>query len=528
MDLLNLIEALSDPRAYPHSAETVEVRQTHISAVFLAGPFAYKVKKPVDMGFLDFSTLEKRRHYCEEEVRLNRRLAPAVYLGVVPVIRRGKTLHIGGGGEAVEWAVKMTRLQDNATLEALLRRGAVAPALVEALARKVARFHASAEGGEHVAKFGRFEVVGANARENFAQAAAQVGTTVHAAVFERLKILTELELDRRRLFIEDRARRGAPRDTHGDLRLDHVYCLPDHDQPDDMAVIDCIEFNERFRYADPVADMAFLVMDLAFQGRRDLARVFAAAYFREAGDEEGRGLLPFYTAYRAVVRAKVEGFELVEAEIDAAERETALVRARAHWLTALAELEEPRRRPCLLLVGGLPGTGKSTLARGLAGRTGFQVIRSDVVRKELATGVGRQEDVYTDIYTPAWDDRTYAECVRRAERLLFEGRRVLIDATFRQERMRRLVLDAAHRWAVPALFFLCEADPGAVRARLERRRGDASDADWTVHGQAAARWEMPGQSTREAVRPLPASEDREQVLAAARAILRQVGLDGAS
>ena len=210
MDLPHMIEALSDPGAYPHPVEEVEVHQTHISVVFLAGPFAYKIKKPFHLGFLDFSTLERRRYFCEEEVRLNRRLAPAVYLGVVPVARRGEALRVGGDGEVVEWAVKMTRLPDDATLEARLRCGAVAPVFIDALARKVARFHAAAENGKHIASFGRFEVVAGNARENFDQAAAQVGVTVQADVFERLKALTETELERLRPLIEDRARRSAP------------------------------------------------------------------------------------------------------------------------------------------------------------------------------------------------------------------------------------------------------------------------------------------------------------------------------
>jgi uncharacterized protein len=528
MDLPHLIEALSAPGAYPHPVEAVEVRQTHISAVFLAGPFAYKIKKPVDLGFLDFSTLERRRHFCEEEVRLNRRLAPMVYLGVVPVTRRGKALCVGGDGEVVEWAVKMTRLPDDATLEARLRRGAVAPGFIEALARKVACFHASAEAGEHIASFGRCDVVAGNARENFDQAAGQIGATVHATVFERLKALTEAALERLRPLLDDRARRGTPRDTHGDLHLDHVYYFPERKPPHDLAIIDCIEFNERFRYADPVADAAFLVMDLSFHGRRDLARAFAAAYFREAGDEEGRDLLPFYTAYRAVVRAKVEGFALVEAEIEADERDAALVRARAHWLLALGELEEPRGRPCLLLVGGLPGAGKSTLARGLAERADCTAIRSDVVRKELtgASASNRHATTFEQgIYTPEWTKRTYAECLRRAERALFEGKRVVVDAMFHEEWMRGAFLDAARHWAVPALLFLCQTDPGVVRARLESRRGDASDADWTVHLQAAARWEEPGPSTREAIRTLSTSDGQERALAAAVEVLRQEGLD---
>ena len=412
----------------------------------------------------------------------------------------------------------MTRLPDDASLEARLRRGAVASGLIEALARKVARFHASAEASEHIASFGRFKVVAANARENFDQAAPQVGIAVQAP---RLRENEGAHGGRTGAVASTHRGSSAARrarDTHGDLHLDHVYHFPERGTPNDLAIIDCIEFNERFRYADPVADMAFLVMDLAFHGRRDLARAFAAAYFREAGDEEGRELLPLYTTYRAVVRAKVEGFELVEAEIDAAERDAALVRARAHWLLALGELEEARRRPCLLLVAGLPGTGKSTLARGLAERADCTVIRSDLVRKDL-TGASESDRRPTafgqGIYTPEWAKRTYAECLRLAERALFEGRRVVVDATFREEWTRGAFLDAARRWAVPALLFLCEADQGVVRARLEDRRGDASEADWAVHLQAAARWEEPGPLTREAIHRLNTCRSPEQALAAA-------------
>jgi aminoglycoside phosphotransferase family enzyme/predicted kinase len=530
VELLRLIASLSSPGAYPHPVGQVEVHQTHISVVFLAGPYAYKVKKPVDLGFLGFSSLEKRRLFCEEEVRLNRRLAPAVYRGVVPVTRDGEGVRLGGHGEVVEWAVQMTRLPESATLRERLKCGAAGVPFVEGLARRIARFHAAAETDARIASFGRFEVVAANARENFAQSAPQVGATVSAAVFDRLRTLTEAELGRLAPLIDARARRGVPRDTHGDLHLDHVYHFPERKPPDDLVIVDCIEFNERFRYADPVADMAFLVMDLLFHGRRDLARAFAAAYFREAGDEEGRALLPFYTAYRAVVRAKVEGFELAEAEIDAAERRTALTRARAHWLLALGALEGPRRRPCLVLVGGLPGTGKSTLARGLAEQADFVVVRSDVVRKELAdVAAGRRAAASSrEIYSPEWTERTYAECLRRAEEALFEGRRVLVDATFREERQRRAFLDAAGRWAVPGLLLLCQAAPDVVRERLEGRRGNASDADWAVYLRSAASWEEPGPATREAMRAVPTDGGREQVVAAALDALRGEGLEGTS
>jgi aminoglycoside phosphotransferase family enzyme/predicted kinase len=529
MELARLIEALADATAYPHPVGGVEVCHTHISVVFLAGPYAYKVKKPVDLGFLDFTTLEKRRHFCNEEVRLNRRLAPSVYLGVVPISRTATGVQMEGHGDVVEWAVKMERLPAEATLEKRLQRGEVGPAVLEALAHKIACFHARAEGGLHIAAFGRFDVVARNARENFEQSAPRVGVTLSRAVFDRLQAHTEETLARLRPLIEARARRGVPRDTHGDLHLDHVYLFPDRAPPADLVIIDCIEFNERFRYADPVADVAFLVMDLAFRGRRDLAEVLTQAYFRAAGDGEGRVLLPFYMAYRAAVRGKVEGFELAEKEVPESERAAALARARAHWLLALGELEEPGGSPCLILVGGLPGTGKSTLALGLAEQAHCCLIRSDVVRKELA-GLPAQAAAPAafgeGIYAPAWTERAYAECLRRAESLLFEGKRVIVDASFGEDRRRRAFLEAAARLGVPAVFLFCRASPEVVRLRLERRRGNASDADQAVYQQAAEHWEQIGPLTRAVLREVPTDGTRDQAVARALAVLRESSLLG--
>ena len=527
MDLVCLIRGLSDPAAYPHRVAAVEVRHTHISVVFLAGSYAYKVKKPVDLGFLDFTTLEKRHHFCEEEVRLNRRLAPTVYRGMVPVTRTPTSVRMEGQGEVVEWAVKMERLPEAATLLHRLRRGEVGVELVEALARKVASFHARAERGEHVAAFGRFEVVARNAQENFEQAASQVGVTLNSDVFERLRALTEKNLTHFRPLIQGRAVRGMPRDTHGDLHLDHVYLFPEREAPNDLVVIDCIEFNERFRFADPVADMAFLVMDLRFRGRSDLAQAFADAYFRASNDEEGRALLPFYTAYRAAVRGKVEGFKLVEKEIPDAERCDALTRARGHWLLALGELEELGRRPCLLLVAGLPGTGKSTVARHLAEEAGFYLVRSDQVRKELA-GLFPQTPAPSPfgegLYALEWTEQTYAECLQRAERLLFEGKRVVVDASFGEERRRKDFLDLAARLALPAVFIHCQADPEVVHLRLRERHDDPSDADWEVYQAAAKRWEEPGPLTRQVVREVPTGGTQAQAFSRVRELLRGLSL----
>lgn len=491
MDLASLIDALSHPEAYPYPAGEVEVLQTHISVVFLAGPHAYKIKKPVNLGFLDFSTLEKRRHFCDQEVRLNRRLAADVYLGVVPVVRSGDRARMEGQGEIVEWAVKMERLPAEATLERRLECGQVGKDTIEMLARKIAAFHQSAEGGAAISAFGKFEVVAGNARENFTQSAGQVGVTLSRAVFDRLRKLTEQWLSRLRDTIENRASRGVPRDTHGDLHLEHVYFFPNRGS-DELVIIDCIEFNDRFRFADPVADMAFLAMDLKSHGRRDLADVFQSAYFRATADDEGQTLLPFYTAYRAAVRGKVEGMKATEVEVPESERCRALARSRAHWLLALTELEAPERRPGLVLIGGLPGTGKSTLSRKLADSASFEIVRTDVVRKELA-GVadvdGAHQPFGQGLYSPTWTEKTYAECFRRAEAMLFDGKRVIVDASFIEDKRRRTFVEAASKLGVPTIFLTCKASPDVVRARLGHRHHDASDADWAIYQQAARRWE---------------------------------------
>lgn len=527
MELSALISALSQPGAYPAPVTRVDVCQTHISVVFLAGEAVYKIKKPVRFSFLDFSTLALRRRYCDAEVRLNRRLAPEVYLGVVPVTQEGSGLRFEGTGVPVEWAVKMRRLPEEASFAHRIVRGEIGEPQVVALARRIAGFHRAAEANPHIASFGRFETVARNLRENFEVARPMVGRTMSVPVHERLRDLTERTLALQQALIESRAARGVPRDTHGDLHLDHVYLFPEARPPGDLVIVDCIEFNERFRHADPIADMAFLAMDLQFHGRWDLARSFCDAYFLESGDAEGRALLPLYLSYRAAVRGKVDGLQLAEPEIPQAARDAALVRGRGHWLLALAHLEQPARRPCLVLTGGLPGTGKSTLAKRLAVAAGFHVVRSDVVRKELA-GIRPESNsagaLDAGLYAPAWTDRTYAECLARAESLVFSGERVLVDATFLEERRRRVFFDAARGLGVPGLFLICDAPPDVVRSRLAARRGDVSDADWAVYQQVRERWEAPGSETASNVHWLDTAQSPNAAVDQAMNILRQAEL----
>ncbi len=308
-----LIQALAQADAYPHPVDDVQRIETHTSWVFLAGPWVYKVKKPVNLGFLDYSTLQMRRHFCNEEVRLNRRYAPLVYIGVVPI---DDTFCVEGPGEVVEWAVKMVRLPEDRTLLELLDR--LTPPDLDRVGRHLAKLHRQAEQGPQMREQAHSRVVSHNMRENLTPTEAHVGWSVDPAVWSAVRRHSEEQLSKLAPLIDARA--SLARDTHGDLRAEHVYLMGE-----EILFIDCIEFNERFRFADPVADLAFLAMDLAVRGRRDLADALCDAWF-EAMADGGRALLTFYMAYRSVVRAKVRGFQ------------GDIVRARRHWLQALSLL----------------------------------------------------------------------------------------------------------------------------------------------------------------------------------------------
>lgn len=534
MDTARLIRDLSHPGAYPHPADDLRSLQTHISVVFLAGNRAYKVKKPVDLGFLDFSTLERRRHFCREEVRLNRRLAPDVYRGVVPIVEVDGRLRIAADPDrsaadpkAVEYAVEMRRLPEEATLLARLQRDELDRSDVERIALRIADFHRDAERSDAIARYGRWSVVAENAMDNFRASREQVGDVVSSVVFRRLERRTEEELERLRDLVESRAERGVPCDTHGDLHLQHVYLFPEREPPRDLVVVDCVEFNDRFRYADPVADAAFLSMDLRYRGRRDLADPFADAYFDRAGDEEGRSLLALYEAYRSAVRAKVEGLRALEEEVPAEERSEARAAARAYWTVGLGALSPPARRPCLVLVGGLPGTGKSTLSRALGDRAEFHVLSSDRVRKELAglpPDADAGEGFGRGIYSSDWTGRTYGELLDRAVRQLRQGGRVVVDASFREEERRRRFLDAARRSGVPFLFLLCHASKEVARRRIDERDSDVSDADPSVFREMASRWESPSAAVERWTRPLDTEAPISETVDAALAILELEGM----
>jgi aminoglycoside phosphotransferase family enzyme len=325
-ELPELIKALLKPEAYPNPPQKVELSQTQISYIFFAGEYVYKVKKPVDMGFLDYTTLEKRLYFCRKEVELNRRLCADTYLDVVHIAEQEGRYTIEGKGVRVEYAVKMRRLPADAMMDALLAKNKVTPKMVEDTAKTVSDFHKKAATSEEISRTGGIEAVIKNTQENFDQTDKYFVIIIGSETYRRIKAYTEGFIKDNEALFRKRMDGGRVRDCHGDLHAAHVCFLKNS-----ICIYDCIEFIDRLRYTDVVADVAFLAMDLDHYGRSDLAEIFVKAYIRESGDKELTKLLNFYKCYRAYVRGKVGCFQYDDPQIPAGEKEKIKAGARSYF-----------------------------------------------------------------------------------------------------------------------------------------------------------------------------------------------------
>ena len=484
--------------------QPVRVAETHISVVFFVGERAYKLKKPVDLGFVDFTSRADRLDMCRREVELNRRLAPDVYLGVADVI--------GPDGAPCDHLVVMQRMPEDRRLETLVTEGADVDADLRAVARAIAVFHASAATSDAIAASATAAAVRANWEANANEMRRFAGDPLDRDLAARVETRALHYVEGRGDLFARRIAEGRVRDGHGDLLAADIFCLPDGPR-----ILDCIEFDDRLRHGDVLGDVAFLAMDLERLGRRDLAQRFLDHYSEFSGERWPATLAHHYISYRAFVRTKVACLRHEQGDAAAA--------TQARHLLQLAFVHGENARVSLTLVGGLPGTGKSTLAGAIGDALGWTVLRSDEVRHDVA-GLPRAARFGAPwregAYSPSMTDATYAELLRRAEGLLRLGEPVVLDATWSDPRWRARAEEVATSTASDLVELECHAPPEVAALRIDARRSEGADiSDATV--EVARRMALTRRSWPGAI-PVDTAHDLADAVATAMRAIGESGL----
>jgi aminoglycoside phosphotransferase family enzyme/predicted kinase len=474
----SLIDSLKDPSRYPHSVSDLRVIETHISWVILTGAYAYKIKKPVNLGFLDFSTLEQRRRYCEEELRINQPLAPQVYLEVVPIRDSERGAVFEGDGPIIDYAVKMREFPQTVRMDKMLSDDRIDEDTLDALAIEIARFHSNAASVAPDAAYGTSDVVLEPVWENFRQIAPLLTTEEDRASLAVIKDWTETASARLGERLSQRKRDGYVRDCHGDLHLANVAWI------DNAPVLfDRIEFNPKLRWIDVISDTAFMVMDLLYRRRGDLASRFLNRYLEVTGDYAALALLRFYVIYRALVRCKVECIR--QHQQGGSHQDTPAYRG---YLQLAQRLVHPHVTP-LIITHGLSGSGKTSVSGWLCERLPLVRLRSDVERKRLfgmAALARPAAELGGGIYSAQATEQTYGKLVSLADAILQAGFGVIVDAAFLKQPQRDMFAALAERRGVPFLIIDCHSPAEVLRARLRSRNqqgADASDAGLAVFEQ---------------------------------------------
>lgn len=467
------IEELLAPAAFPHAVTGLKLVETHISWVVLTGALAYKIKKPLRLDFIDTSTLVRRLYHCNEEIRLNRRLAPELYVGVVPITRRNGQAFVGGAGEAIEYAVCLKQFAADQELPTLLERGEVSLQEILQLAETLAEFHLQAPTSSSAQAPQATQHMYDAVLDNIEQLIAHTSQHGRTPELQRLWDWTRAGIAAHESAFETRARSGSIRDCHGDLHAGNIVRIDRR-----LVPFDCIDFDPHLRWIDVMNDMAFLVMDLHSRGREDLATVLLNRYLEITGDYDGVRLLPFYAVYRALVRAKVDALTIEQAPRLADQFADRLQR---RVRTAITLIDRPR--PLLLLMHGLSGSGKSWLSQQLVAPLHALRIRSDVERKRLAGTSQASAGFKQDRYAPEMSHRVYARLLECAESCLQAGFNVIVDAAFLDDCDQELFTGLADRLHVTCAFISCNADPATLLDRVAARAAhgtDASEADRAV------------------------------------------------
>jgi aminoglycoside phosphotransferase family enzyme/predicted kinase len=472
-------EALRQPECYPHPVDPrgVGIVETHISWIFLTGSFAYKLKKPVDLGFLDFSTLERRRSCCYEELRLNRRLCPDLYLDVLPVTAQEGTCRVGGDGTIVDYVVRMVQFDRTMELDRLLAAEALTPAIVDQIAGIVSAFHLAAPHAATDTPQGTPDVLLVPMLENLDRTGKIVHSPDETAAMEQIRAWTLEEHRRRTALMQERKASGSIRECHGDMHTGNMVL-----RNGKVDIFDCIEFNPNLSVIDIISDAAFLFMDLQHAGRNDLAWRFLNGWLAVTGDFPSLRLLRLYCTYRAMVRAKVTAIRLSQEEDESGRRQ--ILKEHRSYL-ALASSYVHSTKPMLILTHGVSGTGKSFISARLADAPGCLHLRSDIERKRLF-GISPYESSRSsghDIYTSDASERTYRALLEAADAALSGGWPVIVDATFLKERQRRPFIELADSCGAACRILVLSAPEAVLRERVRARLeagGDPSEADIAV------------------------------------------------
>jgi aminoglycoside phosphotransferase family enzyme/predicted kinase len=496
--------------------------QTHASFVFIAPPFVFKVKKPVNFGFLNFSSLEKRRHFCEREVTLNRRLSPAVYLGVVPIMERDGRFSFGGTGKIVEYAVQMRRLSERHFLDRRVERDEVVPGDLQRLVRILKRFYEAQHPSEEIEAWGRIDRLRISTDENFRQTREFIGQTLSRPAFDTIHFYTDQFYRHHARLFASRTKEKRIRDCHGDLHLEHIHVTPRA-----LHIYDCIEFNDRFRYVDVANDAAFLAMDLDYEGRPDLARYFTTQMASALHDEGMPRLMDFYKCYRAYVRGKVESLHSVAHAAPEKERQASAERARRYFRLAL-QYAVAGSQPMVLAVMGCIASGKSTLAQALGTELGWEVCSSDHLRKKMAgfplykrgSAAARRR-----LYSSAMTGKTYDRLLATAEAQVQKGHGVILDATFARREHRELFVEHFGKRGIAWRFIEAQASNATVKQRLRVRAAKSdqvSDARLEDFVMLTRLYESPAELSRDRLVKVRTSGPLAQTVT--KALHRLVGL----
>ena len=467
-----LIQQMLQPEFYPHPVKLpIQLIQTHVSYVLLTGDYAYKVKKPVNFGFLDYSTLEKRHHFCQEELRLNQRGAAELYLEVLSVGQGENGLafsNADSSAEPIDYVVKMRQFPQETLLTELYDRGELTETLLQDLAKTIAQFHQASATNEYIRSFGEVEQVRQAFDENYAQTEHYIGGPQTQAQFDETRAYTDRFFSEQRELFTSRIQQNRVRECHGDLHLRNIAFWQDR-----LWLFDCIEFNEPFRFVDVMYDLAYIVMDLEARQRPDLSTLFLNTYAEQTGDWEGLAVLPIYVSRQTYVRAKVTSFLLDDPSVPATEKDKAKETAALYYRLAW-EYTQPRQGR-LMLMSGLSGSGKSTTARLLAKKLGAIHLRSDAVRKHLG-GVPLDQRGNDDLYSTEMTQKTYGRLLELGTMLANQGYPVILDAKYDRQSLREAVVAEAQAHQMPLQIFHCDAPIEVLRDRLHQRTGDIADA----------------------------------------------------